>query len=333
MGKLMPIALFVKLLTEAEGRHDGYIMGATGQNPKKWDAGSWWFSQYSGEQREKALYWRVHARRVWDCNGLAEGLYREYSGTDINTKARYNYSTWCGIKGKGVIPPDMRVPGAAVFIHSKSAGYITHVGYLEKPVDKSKPTGDWYVIEARGVMYGVVRTKLSRRGWNRWGYMTKFFDYSDQNESAPTLTLGDRLLTNGTEGADVAELQTNLVYLGYSCGGCGIDGDFGDATELAVRAFQKDNQLDVDGEFGALSHKKMRELISGDYSARPDKVAIVGGSCWVRNKPGTDGAKIGIAKENSHFAYKGETTEDGWLLIEYAGNSGWVSGKYGRLVV
>ena len=50
------------------------------------------------------LYWREHAARVWDCNGLAEGLYKNFAGVSINTRARNNYAEWCGVEGKGMIP-------------------------------------------------------------------------------------------------------------------------------------------------------------------------------------------------------------------------------------
>ena len=173
----MPAAEFVAELKAALSRKDGYIMGATGQNPQKWSASSWWFTQYSGSQKTKALYWREHAARVWDCNGLAEGIYKDYTGTDINTKARYNYSQWCDPKGSGLIPAEYRVPGAAVFWGEK-ASTITHVAYLVEPVDPDHPEADWKLIEARGVNYGVVETKLLARKPQYWGLMTKYFDYS-----------------------------------------------------------------------------------------------------------------------------------------------------------
>ena len=88
--KRMPIGQFVTELEAALNRKDGYIMGSRGQNPKKWSKDSWWFTQYSGSQKVKALYWREHAARVWDCNGLAEGIYEDFSGVNINTKARFN---------------------------------------------------------------------------------------------------------------------------------------------------------------------------------------------------------------------------------------------------
>lgn len=65
--------------------------------------------------------------------------------------------------------------------------------------------------------------------------------------------LGGRILKKGRTGADVAQLQAALIALGYSCGSWGADGDFGSATDKAVRSFQRDRGLEVDGEFGPLS--------------------------------------------------------------------------------
>ena len=117
----MPISKFVSEIYAAYKRKDGYLMGATGQDPKKWSVNSWWFTQYSGKQREKALYWRSHAARVWDCCGLSEGLYKDYTGVDINTKARYNYAQWCSPKGSGSIPLQYRVPGTAYRTYRKNS--------------------------------------------------------------------------------------------------------------------------------------------------------------------------------------------------------------------
>lgn len=334
--KKMPIGKFVAQLEAALNRKDGYIMGSKGQNPKKWGKNSWWFTQYSGSQKTKALYWRDNADRVWDCNGMAEGIYEDWSGVNINTKARYNYSGWCDPKGTGDIPGKYRIPGAAVFIHSKSSGYITHVGYLYKPVSESNPKGDWWVIEARGVMYGVVKTKLSDRGWNRWGLMTKYFDYNNTECDPVKSHLGDSMIENGDEGNAVKELQTALIRLGYDCGKWGADGEFGDATEIALREFQDDHNLEVDGIYGPKSHATMEKALADldkPVEEEPRKVKIVGGQCWVRSIADKKaGSKLGVAKEGTVWVYGGITADNGWHLIEYENKNGWVSGAYGRLI-
>ena len=142
--KRIPIGTFMDQLEKAVEREDGYIMGAKGQNPRKWPKTSWYFTQYkdrdeyTAAQEKKALHWRDHAERVWDCNGLPEGIYEDFTQININTKARYNYSGWCGTKGTGMIPVKHRKRGVAVFWGSKAAS-ITHVAYLYKPVVANKP--------------------------------------------------------------------------------------------------------------------------------------------------------------------------------------------------
>ena len=328
----MPADVFARELGEALARKDGYIMGATGQDPRGWAADSHWFTQYTGAQREKALYWREHAQRVWDCNGLAEGLYRDYTGVRIDTQARYNYADWCDPKGAGVIPPRYRLPGAAVF-WGKTASDIHHVAFLYRPVDKAKPRGDWYIVEARGVMTGVVESRLLSRKPDYWGLMTKYFDYGEIARTA--LRLGDRLLENGCEGGDVRQLQTALIRLGYDCGGYGADGDFGDATELAVKAFQRDHGLTADGQCGPRTVAALdRALAKLNAPAnRPRLVEIRGGNCYVREEPDAAADALGVVHAGDRLNWLGEIDEaTRWLKVDYEGRPGWVSGKYGRLI-
>lgn len=324
MAKKMPIATFVSELQATVKRKDGYIMGAKGENPQKWSKTNWKFTQYkdrkkySAEQEQKALYWREHAERVWDCNGLAEGLYQDYAGVNINTYARTNYSNWCSKKGVGMIPVEYRVPGAAVYWGKKAAD-ITHVAYLEKPVVANEPDGDWYIIEARGVMYGCVRTKLYSRKPAYWGWMTKYFDYGvNAGEVTPTT------LRKGDKGTAVKELQTDLIALGYDCGSYGADGDFGSATEKAVRKFQTDHGLTVDGVVGAATHAAL-------LKAKANTVTIVNGNCNVRPTPDTTGKSFGVARKGETYRYLGETAANGWNKIEFKGKQGWVSGKYSEV--
>lgn len=330
MATRMPINAFLDGLYAALKRGDGYIMGATGQDPKTWAKTSSWFTQYSGSQKDKALYWREHAARVWDCNGLAEGLYKDFTGVSINTQARYNYANWCDPKGKGMIPAAYRVPGAAVFWSDGSAGSIHHVAYLVEPVNASNPNGDWYLIEARGVTYGVVKTKLLSRKPNFWGLMTKYFDY--EGFELREYSLGDRILKNGCEGADVKELQLVLIALGYDCGRWGADGDYGDATELAVLAFQNDAHIDVDGEVGPQTVKALMDARLQPVPEDPQSVIIVNGNCYVRTAPNTSGEKLGVVHPGEQFAYGGQTSPEGWNKIVYREKTGWVSGKYSKVV-
>lgn len=65
-----------------------------------------------------------------------------------------------------------------------------------------------------------------------------------------TYALELRILKRGCTGEDVKALQILLIGKGYDCGKYGADGDFGSATDKAVRAYQKDKGLTVDGIAG-----------------------------------------------------------------------------------
>lgn len=59
------------------------------------------------------------------------------------------------------------------------------------------------------------------------------------------------LLKNGSEGAAVKSMQQLLLAKGYKMPKYGADGDFGEETETALKAYQKANNLEVDGKCGA----------------------------------------------------------------------------------
>lgn len=65
-----------------------------------------------------------------------------------------------------------------------------------------------------------------------------------------TLVRGLPLLKRGSRGEPVRAAQFLLEGRGFPCGIHGVDGDFGSATEKAVKAFQDDRDLLQDGEIG-----------------------------------------------------------------------------------
>ncbi len=340
MEKMLNPNAFAAFLMERAEKKDGYIMCAVGQDPKTLN--EWYYEQYEGNAKQltKALYWKEHAERVWDCQGMADGYVAEMLGVplkQVNVRARNNYAEWCGIKGTGKIPAERRVPGAAVFIHN--GDYISHVGFLVRPVDEADPAGDWYVVEARGVMYGVVTTKLHSRGWNRWGLMTKYFDYSggaqEEGEEAAkepeTGEYGERNLRKGMVGADVQALQRDLIALGYSCGKYGADGDFGSATKAAVKAFQRDTGLTEDGIAGPKTFAMIAARMPDDGEAREPaegkKTVIVGRGTWnIRTSPSLMAPIRGYASQGASFAAGMGQAED-WVSIIYQGEEAWISEK------
>lgn len=77
-------------------------------------------------------------------------------------------------------------------------------------------------------------------------------------------------LSYGDTGDGVGEMQTMLIACGYSCGASGADKSFGNATLTALKAFQKDNGLEIDGNYGDLSKAKLTAVYATINSEQKD---------------------------------------------------------------
>ncbi|MEC3882631.1 N-acetylmuramoyl-L-alanine amidase [Halobacillus sp. HZG1] len=69
-------------------------------------------------------------------------------------------------------------------------------------------------------------------------------------------------LERGDSGAQVKQLQEDLLFLGYDLGGYGADGSFGPATEKALKQFQKDQKLKQDGIYGPNTKAAMDDAVA-----------------------------------------------------------------------
>jgi len=97
-----------------------------------------------------------------------------------------------------------------------------------------------------------MRSLASRSGF--WSYvepvsLTPTWVHFDRRRGTPACPEGGYPLTRrGNLGAYVLVLQDSLNRLGYATGG--IDGVFGAGTEAAVRAYQANRRIGVDGVVG-----------------------------------------------------------------------------------
>lgn len=78
-------------------------------------------------------------------------------------------------------------------------------------------------------------------------------------------------LQKGDTGENVRKMQSMLISCGYSCGSSGADGKFGDATLNALKSFQKNNGLEVDGYYGQKSKSALTALYNSKQSKQSTK--------------------------------------------------------------
>lgn len=187
--------------------------------------------------------WVEDGVRVTDCQGLLDA----YLGSDTN--ANGNYERYCTDKGPVSSIDRPFVIGEAVFNgddHKK-----THVGWVCGFV-----RNDPLVVENRGLVYGLVITRMSKRKWKYRGLMTKKFSYDEQPKPEPTPAVDyvfTRDLKYGCKGDDVIKLKYLLMDAGYSKG-ITVNTDsskyFRSSTRRLVKEYQRDNGLTIDGVAG-----------------------------------------------------------------------------------
>lgn len=196
--------------------------------------------------RKYGKKWIGH--KVADCSGLFSWAFKQlggymYHGSDTMWN-KYCVSKGTLVGGKRSDGKELK-PGTAVFTYNAIKGKRGHVGLY---------IGNGYVIEAKGAYYGVVKSKVTESRWVEWGEL-KGVNFDAQNDPvspAPENPVQETkpVLKRGSKGQYVTALQTMLKNRGYDLGSYGIDGDFGKATEAAVKQFQKDVHITVDGIVG-----------------------------------------------------------------------------------
>ena len=151
--------------------------------------------------------------------------------------------------------------GDLIFFTGTSAGYSGHVGI----VDSVSGTTVTY-HDGNGGGSNKVRTGATVSIWGSSVYGYAHINYAGtQNGSSyePHRVLA--LYDYHCKGPDVQWVQNKLKTLGYYTDT--VDGDYGAKTELAVKAFQKANNLTVDGTVGSAT---LNALKSGTSTAKPD---------------------------------------------------------------
>lgn len=156
----------------------------------------------------------------------------------------------------------------------------------------------------------------------------------------------DRILKRGMTGEDVKDMQRGLIAAGYSCGSCGADGEFGADTEAALKEFQRDHGLEVDGKYGPLSKAALEgsgssgggsgvkvdpatgfsKSLAGTYTVATQSDPLV-----LRAGAGTGKKKLTSMPKGAKvqcYGYYTDTSSGRWLYVVYDGVTGFAAAKY-----
>ena len=125
------------------------------------------------------------------------------------------------------------------------------------------------VLGKSGSWYKVTYGKYT-------GYVYKTYVSVTKTSSSSSSSSSTTRLEKGSTGSDVKDLQTKLKKLGYY--DAYVDGDYGDTTVAAVKAFQKKYNLTADGIAGKETLKKLDSVYENANSDKDDDSLRMGDS-------------------------------------------------------
>ena len=125
------------------------------------------------------------------------------------------------------------------------------------------------ILGKSGSWYKVTYGKYTGYVYKTYVSVTKTASSSSSSSSATRLE-------KGSTGSDVKDLQTKLKKLGYY--DAYVDGDYGDTTVAAVKAFQKKYNLTADGIAGKETRKKLDSVYKNEDSDKDDDSLRMGDS-------------------------------------------------------
>lgn len=229
--------------------------------------------------------WTKYARDLDNLSGFYNGRKNGYAWCDCFVDWCFVQAYGRAAAQKLLCQPDNSAGAGCSF----SAGYFRNKGQFfinnPQPGDQiffgTGPNNVWhtglvvsvgnnhvYTVEGNTTdsvgKRGYLLSDSSIYGYGRpdWGTETNASTQPTNTTTKPNSSITDvvfslkkynvplPLLKKGQKNEWVKGAQVLLIAQGYSCGDDGPDGIFGKDTDAAVRKFQQDRKLEVDGEIG-----------------------------------------------------------------------------------
>ena len=179
-----------------------------------------------------------------------------------------------------------------------------------------------------------VKNNKLKTSWTWTEFKNKLLKYRN-TKSDTKITIVDDSISASTNKS-TKEMQQMLIKLGYDCGAAGADGIFGTNTKKAIKAFQKDNQLTIDGIYGPKTEKallqKYNELQKPkNYAQSFDKTIAktytTTSKLNLRSEASFNGSITTVIPKNATVTCYGYHTDD-WYYVTYDKYTGFCNSKW-----
>ena len=237
--------------------------------------------------------------RANDCRGFTYWvLLMVYSWKLMGAGATSQWNTASNWKAKGEIGSMPKNTLCCLFVQKGKTMEHTGFGLNNETIECSN-----------GVQYSKTRNKK----WTHWAVPAVVAigeatgkqggESADPGDGFPTNPGWRSTIRKGSKGVEVAVCQTMLQQLGYDLGACGVDGDYGSMTRLAVISFQRDHGLVADGVCGPMTWDALDKAIvqGNEKPSEKNYSVVIGGldytqaSAIANNYPGAKIVEGGVA--------------------------------------
>lgn len=186
--------------------------------------------------------------RFFDCRGFTYWLFKQIGILISGNGATSQYNDESNWSEKGPIENMPKDKVCCVFRYDSEKKTMEHTLLYD---------GNGHYIHCSGK---VKKCNASQYKATHYAIPKGLYDEKELSQKPEEKTKGQTkepqtvktlpMLKKGSKGSYVTLLQTTLINKGYKLPKYGVDGDFGNETLSAVKKFQKDNGLVVDGIVG-----------------------------------------------------------------------------------
>ena len=179
-----------------------------------------------------------------------------------------------------------------------------------------------------------VKNNKLKTSWTWTEFKNKLLKYRNTKSDTKITIVNDS--TPASTNKSTKEMQQILIKLGYDCGAAGADGILGTNTKKAIKAFQKDNQLTVDGIYGPKTEKvllqKYNELqkvknYAQSFDKNIAKTYITTSKLNLRSAASFNGSITTVIPKNATVICYGYHTGD-WYYVTYDKYTGFCNSKW-----
>lgn len=222
------------------------------------------WNKYAAELDPLGITWGRKQNMMWcgefilwlfyKCFGVTTGLAMLCSGNPTSIPACPNAAQYFKDAGRWHQAPEL---GDIVFFYSQ--GIIGHTGIVVRVDNNTFFTVEGNCKDAvSACKYSILDKNVAGFGRPRWDLATG--EKKDEPVKPAKIT-GLPLLKRGSKGEVVRAAQFLLNGRGASCGVWGADGDFGAATESAVKAYQRRNPEACGPDDGQIGDRTWASLL------------------------------------------------------------------------